>query len=85
MTNIEKLPSSLLQGQFLHCRPIENSKIIEAQIFNAGEELPLAERVIVCPLRAPASRCFATGELCHYWKTRYIIGPNMDNKIVNYQ
>jgi hypothetical protein len=82
MVQLEKLPKELLNGKFLHCRPTEDAPVVEAHIFEAGKALPMAEKIIVCPARAPMSICSLTGDLCHYWRTTYIIGPDMDKKVI---
>lgn len=77
------MPNSLLGGRFLHCRPSKESKIIAAPIFHT-DDIPVTNNIIVCPMRLPASKCDSTGTYCHYWRTPYIIGPDMDKKEVNY-
>ncbi len=89
---IEILPHSLLNGRFLHCRPVKGGPIVEAQILPfEGELTPSFDVVIVCGERQPRSKCglrISAGSKdnhCQYWKgdslDRYqIIGPNMDKK-----
>jgi hypothetical protein len=55
---IEILPSSLLNGEHLHCRPVKGGPIIKATIVPADYESTLTFKVaIVCPARQPGSKC----------------------------
>ena len=92
---VERIPKSLLNGEFLHCRPVEGGAVIEASIIPSdGGETPLFKVGIVCPARRPESKCvvrkFIEGGdgFCHYYKgdslgDYQIIGPRMDKKIGN--
>lgn len=82
----ERLSLSLLNGDFLHCRPVEGKLIVEAVIVSVGEEMPFVEKAIVCPSRIPSSRCqMRKGDYCHWYKGDgfgyMIIGPGMDKKL----
>jgi hypothetical protein len=66
---MERLPGSLLKGDFLHCKPVDGGPVVKAQIFPAGDELPLVEKVIVCPARVHSSGCkLRGGNYCHWYK-----------------
>ena len=89
--DLERLPDSLLGGKHLHCRPVEDGPIVEAQIFPSEGELPTARVVIVCGARLPCSKCTLRVESgseddhCQYYKGDslggyQIIGPEMDKK-----
>ncbi|HET7099152.1 MAG TPA: hypothetical protein VFI61_02900 [Patescibacteria group bacterium] len=88
---IDRLPDSLLNGKFLHCKPVENGLVVEAKILPSGGELPMARVVIVCPFRMPRSKCELlvnaenNDDHCLYYKGDsrggyQIIGPNMGEK-----
>jgi hypothetical protein len=53
---IERLPASLLNGKYLHCRPIEAGPVVAAPIIPIGGELTF-KVAIVCPARQPGSKC----------------------------
>lgn len=87
--NIDRLPDSLLNGTFLHCRPIENGQIVEAQIVPVEEEVTTFKVALVCLARLPSSKCLlrlgAHGGKgrCLYYKgdsrgSYQIIGPNVE-------
>ena len=92
----EILPNSLLNGKYLHCRPVENGPIIEAPILpSEGEltegEITIARVIIVCEARRSRSKCEmkiiagSKDDHCQYYKGDslggyQIIGPGMDNK-----
>jgi len=89
--NIEILPDSLLNGEFLHCRPVEGGPITEAAIAPLQKEgLSTSKIIIVCGKRQPCSKCTARvnagveDTYCQYYKGdgyRYqIIGRGMDRK-----
>jgi len=85
--NIEKLPNSLLNGKFLHCRPVEDGPIVVAQILPSQGELSTA---IVCGARQPRSECALRIKFkgkdrhCQYYRGDgfgyQIIGLGMDEK-----
>ncbi len=89
---IRRLPSSLLEGKFLHCQPVEDGPIIEAPIVSSEEgSTPVFNVVIVCPVRRPSSNCalrMVAGSQdvkCQYWEgdscgQYQIVGPKMDRK-----
>ena len=89
---IERLPNSFLNGNFLHCRPVEDGRIVEAQILPSEEEsTPTFKVGIICPAREPRSRCRlriragSGDDHCQYWRgdslgEYQIIGPDMDKK-----
>ena len=89
---IEILPDSLLNGKFLHCRPVKGGPIVEAQIHpSEGESTPTFKVAIICSARQPCSKCelrISVGsrdDHCQYWKGDslggyQIIGPDMDKK-----
>lgn len=53
---IERLPNSLLNGKFLHCRPVEHGPIVEGVIIPC-EGYPAFRVLIMCPARKPRSIC----------------------------
>lgn len=88
---IKRLPASLLNGDFLHCQPVENGPTIEAPIISSEGLLPTAKVVIVCPVRISGSKCKLRIEnenadtYCQYYTgdsmgDYQIIGPGMDMK-----
>lgn len=81
----ERLPLSLLNGSFFHCKPNEDGQVVEASVTFVGDEMPLVEKAVVCPARQPRSRCgLRKGDYCHWYKGDgfgyMIIGPGMDKK-----
>lgn len=89
--NIERLPQSMLQGDFLHCRPMEGGQIVKAPILSTEGKLAGTQVVIVCPARLSSSKCGIrentenTDDKCLYYRgdsvSGYqIIGPGMENK-----
>ena len=90
--DIERLPSSLLNGNFLHCRPVEGCPIVEAPIVQIEDgSTPTFKVAIVCLARRPCSKCElktiagSRDDNCQYWKgdsrgEYQIVGPNMDEK-----
>jgi hypothetical protein len=90
--DIERLPTSLLNGSCLHCQPVEGGPIVEAPIVQSEDgSTPTFRVVIVCPVRLPMSKCVirkkaGIGEGNCLWykgdsKGEYqIIGPGMDKK-----
>lgn len=91
-TNMERIPASLLRGDFLHCRPVDGGPTVKAQIIPFdGESTPTFKVAIVCPERRASSKChlrMKTGsgdDYCHYYKgdsrgDYQIVGPGMDKK-----
>ncbi len=91
-TNMERIPASLLKGEFLHCRPVDSGPIIKAPIIPSdGASTPTFKVAIICPARQPSSKCQLRIEsesgdgYCHYYKgdsrgEYQIIGPGMDKK-----
>ncbi len=69
----ERIPTPLLKGVFLHCRPVEGGPTVKAPIVPSDEETTPAFKVaIVCPARQSRSKCQLRVELgdgdgyCHY-------------------
>jgi len=89
---MERILVSLLNGKFLHCRPIDGGPIIKAQIIPSEVESTSTFKVaIVCPARLPSSKCQlridagSKDNRCLYYKgdsrgEYQIIGPGMDKK-----
>lgn len=90
---IERLPSSLLNGEHLHCRPVKGGPIIEATIVPSDDESTPTFRVaIVCPARRADSKCGLRDRLgirgprrCLWYRgdslgEYQIIGPDADKK-----
>lgn len=72
--DIERLTGPLLNGNFLHCRPVEGGPIIGAPIvrFEDGST-PAFRVIIVCPARGPMSKCELRTRVggdgrCLYWR-----------------
>ncbi len=92
LMGIERIPDSLLNGEFLHCRPVEGGSIVEAKIIpSLGESTPTFKVAIICPARQYNSKCDlriragSEEDHCQYYKgdsrgEYQIIGPGMDNK-----
>ncbi len=64
------LPDSLLQGEYFHCRPTEDSPTVKVKIISVrGESI---KRLCVCGARSPCSKCSlrkdSTDNYCHYWR-----------------
>ena len=90
---IERIPNSLLKGEFLHCQPVNGGPIIKAQIIPfEGESTPTFKVAIICPARRPSSKCElriragSVDDYCQYYKgdsrgEYQIVGPGMDKKI----
>lgn len=89
---VEQLPASLLNGEYLHCRPVRGGQIVTARIVPSDIELTPGFKVaIMCPERRPSSKCELRVKTdsqrykCRYWKgdsrgEYQIIGPGMDKK-----
>lgn len=89
---VDRLPPSVLNGKFLHCQPVENGQIVEAQIIPTDGQLPTARVVIVCPVRIPGSKCKLRmkteegNQFCIWYKgdslgDYQVIGLGMVNKL----
>ncbi|MFI5240909.1 MAG: hypothetical protein ACHQUA_00560 [Microgenomates group bacterium] len=89
---IDRLPPSVLNGDFLHCQPVEGGAVVEAPILSSEGLLPTAKVVIVCAARIPRSKCKLMVEagindgFCQYYQgdslgDYQIIGPGMDKKL----
>ncbi len=90
--DIERIPNSLLNGESLHCRPVDGGPIIKAQIIPfERESTPTFKVAIICPARRPRSKCElriragSENDYCQYYKgdsrgEYQIIGPGMDKK-----
>jgi len=81
---LKEIPDCLLQGDHIHCRPVKNRPMVEAVVVRTGEEIPVTDKVIVCPVRSAASCCLLRAKMsdphCLYPSTKYIIGPGMAEK-----
>lgn len=81
---LKEIPDCLLQGDHIHCRPVKNRPMVEAVVVRTGEEIPVTDKVIVCPARSAASRCLIRQKMsdnyCRFPATKYIIGPGADLK-----
>lgn len=89
---IDRLPASLLNGDFLHCQPIKGGEVAAAKIIQSdADQTPTFEKAIVCPARMSLSRCALRvaannkDKHCLYYRgdskgVYQIIGPGMDQE-----
>ena len=92
LIDMERIPSSLLKGEYFRCRPIEDEKIIVTKIIpSEGESTPTFKVAIICPARRPSSKCEmkiragSEDHHCQYYKgdsqgEYQIIGPGGEKK-----
>ena len=85
-----EIHTELLNGKSLHCRPVEEGPVIEAQVIPT-DSIGSFNKVIICAARLPNSKCALlikagiNGGFCRYYRgdgrgVYQIVGLDMDNK-----